>query len=246
MVDYRAALESDGLAIVPGFLNPRETADLTGFVNKTYEVFARSRAFPDPTLEENYVKWNGIWLEPLDQLLEQEQRDLLPEYHRLMGLVSGRARDHFGRGNRLYPHRSYFRRQEGRSKKVAWHVDAEAAAIARPKSFNVWVPLDNVGERLPSLEVVPKSHVRARSEPQRLGYDHGENAAYVATFGPSIAPKLAPGDALVFDQYTLHRTQDVPDGAFTRTACEFRFEGVTARLRFGEFRQSVVRRLVGA
>jgi hypothetical protein len=41
--------------------------------------------------------------------------------------------------------------------------------------------------------------------------------------GPSSIPQLQLGDALIFAQFTLHRTQNVGTKKAVRKACEFRF-----------------------
>ena len=46
---------------------------------------------------------------------------------------------------------------------------------------------------------------------------------FVASIGPATSSGLNPGDALVFDHYTLHRTQPWRAENFSRTACELRF-----------------------
>ena len=93
------------------------------------------------------------------------------------------------------------------------------------RCINVWMPLESVGRDRPSLEIVPSSNERMRFMPLLPpGPTSARDAAFVATLGASFVPSLDPGDTLVFDQYTVHRTQDigVPAGTY-RTALEFRF-----------------------
>jgi hypothetical protein len=46
---------------------------------------------------------------------------------------------------------------------------------------------------------------------------------YVVSVGKTTAPILGLGDALVVDQYTLHRTQAGDFADALRISCEFRF-----------------------
>ena len=116
---------------------------------------------------------------------------------------------------------------------MPWHIDADAAAtaICSADSFNVWLPLAEVGNTAPSLEFVLGSHLRMRELPL-LGLDIEQRyrsddwvAATVAA-GERWTPVLEPGDAVLFDQYVLHRTQQSPVNNPVRDSCEFRFMNV--------------------
>jgi hypothetical protein len=66
---------------------------------------------------------------------------------------------------------------------------------------------------------------------------------FVAAIGSSFTPELNPGDALVFDQFTLHRTQCVASPATVRISCEFRFhDGLTASFVVRKVATAVARR----
>jgi ectoine hydroxylase-related dioxygenase (phytanoyl-CoA dioxygenase family) len=108
---------------------------------------------------------------------------------------------------------------------VPWHIDADAASIYRVAgaAINVWMPLDPVGTDLPSLDFVPRSHTVMRNVPLLAGKDKYRDDAFVGTIGAPSTPQLAVGDALIFDQFVLHRTQNAGSADAVRTACEFRF-----------------------
>jgi hypothetical protein len=55
------------------------------------------------------------------------------------------------------------------------------------------------------------------------GKDKYRDDAFVGTIGAPSTPQLAVGDALIFDQFVLHRTQNAGSADAIRTACEFRF-----------------------
>ena len=110
---------------------------------------------------------------------------------------------------RYFPKRSYFRRNRGSGTRVEWHADADGATIFRvaASAINVWMPLDAVGTDLPSLEIVPRSHTAMRRVAMLTGKDRHRDEAFVRALGPSSIPQLQLGDALIFDQFVLHRTQ---------------------------------------
>jgi ectoine hydroxylase-related dioxygenase (phytanoyl-CoA dioxygenase family) len=87
----------------------------------------------------------------------------------------------------------------------------------------VWLPLDAVGAGLPSLEMVVGSHDKMRQLPLLMGERRYRDDAFAASAGTKIVPQLDPGDAIIFDHFTLHRTQRQIGGIFERTSCEFRF-----------------------
>lgn len=125
--------------------------------------------------------------------------------------------------------RSFFRRHKDDAKYVPWHIDADAAATAAiaPDCFNVWLPLAEVGETAPSLEFVLGSHRWMRGVPL-FGPDvteryRSEEWITAHATGQHWIPVLKPGDAVLFDQYTLHRTQRTEFPIQSRDACEFRF-----------------------
>ena len=108
---------------------------------------------------------------------------------------------------------------------VPWHCDAEAASTMLLPGWeqivSAWVPLVAVGESLPTLEVAVGSNAVMRE--QELVAANHRDAAWVEGLAlEKIAPTLDPGDAIAFDQTTLHRTQQVAVTA-ERVTLEVRF-----------------------
>lgn len=122
----------------------------------------------------------------------------------------------------LATNRVRLRRDErARAGRLPWHQDA-VFFLHATQAVNVWAALTPVGEDRPGLEVAP-----AR-QPGTLGYDEDELAErdrrderpplyYAKDLGIDLAdaarggdraasPVLEPGDAIVFDDLTLHRT----------------------------------------
>ena len=107
---------------------------------------------------------------------------------------------------------------------LRWHIDADGAQTAgEAMCVNVWLPLDAVGTDLPSLDVIPGSHRKMRDLPLLTNEEYDRDDAFAAALGTAVTPRLKPGDALIFDQYTLHRSQPTTRKGFSRTSCELRF-----------------------
>ena len=91
--------------------------------------------------------------------------------------------------------------------------------------YIIWLPLTAVGINQPSVEIVRGSHRRMRDLPFPSPHNGQFPDEWVARyFAPAarVAPELAPGDALVLDHRTLHRTQVLNGAAIGRTSIECR------------------------
>jgi hypothetical protein len=235
-------LAADGTAVVRGFLAPEDAAELCRTVTDIYAFMKSCPRISHRQLRFHFNLWHGVWLRPLPKFLRKARPDLAQRYDQVLGRIAAQVQRSFGQDWRFYPKRSYFRRHIGMVRAVTWHVDADAAAIFQVAgdAINVWMPLDKVGTDLPSLEVVPHSNAMMRKVPLLAGTERYRDDAFVATVGQASAPQLDVGDALVFDQFTLHRTQNVGSKDTVRTACEFRFvrhaaptwHGVSGWLRY--------------
>jgi hypothetical protein len=218
----RVQLTTNGVAIVRGFLSGEQTTALRSVVASVYDAMASCAEFSNPGMAENFKLWNGVWLQPLPDFLNG-RATLSARYRASVATIARRTRMLFGGGWRYYPLRSYFRRYTGAEELVPWHIDADAARVDRPEAINVWLPLDAVGAGLPSLEMVVGSHDKMRQLPLLTGERRYRDDAFAASAGTKIVPQLDPGDAIIFDHFTLHRTQPRIGGIFERTSCEFRF-----------------------
>ena len=235
-------LATEGATVVRGFLAPGDAANLRRAVEEIYGVMDSSERFPNKLLENNFRVWDGVWLDALPAFLRHARPDLAERYEQSLRLVETQVKRVLGPAWRYFPKRSYFRRHRGMGKRVGWHADADGATIFRIAAsvVNVWVPLDAVGTDLPSLEIVPRSHTALRGVPMLTGNNRSRDDAFVGALGPSSIPQLEVGDALIFDQFVLHRTQHVGTEDALRMACEFGFvrrsaptlHGLSGWLRF--------------
>jgi hypothetical protein len=214
-------LRRDGYIVLRQFLDPEEASALRGLVLSVYQLMPDCRS-PEH-LADHFRRWDGVWLEELPAFLKARDTALLARHEEIGDQIARRAQAYFGASWQPYWLRSFFRRSTGGPNLLPWHIDADAAQIGRPQSFNIWLPLDAVGDSLPSLEVVPRSHRAMRRAPLLPAAPYDRDDSIAATFGGAAAPRLSPGDALVFNQFMLHRTQRPKAGGYTRLSCEFRF-----------------------
>lgn len=223
MQEPRWHLKKNGAVVVRMFLTGAETAELQSVVRAIYEAMAEIGTFADAAMEHHFRRWNGVWLEHLPGLLEAYDRNLAARYRRVIELIERRTQRVFGDGWHFFALRSFLRRLTGTKGILPWHIDADAAATNRAHCINVWLPLDAVGTDRPSVDVILGSHIKMRELPLLSGDSHDRDDTFVASIGSATESRLDPGDALVFDHFTLHRSQQPRAESFSRTACELRF-----------------------
>ena len=238
----------DGAVLIPGFLPASETERLAAFGNDAYRICdgllaqdhgatTNLKNGASANLVANFTLWHGVDVDDFALYLRRHDPARLAELRAIRRRVHTAVNQAFGvtplslsRWRRMRS-RSFFRRHKDGSKYVPWHIDANAAvtAVSAADCFNVWLRLSAVGETAPSLEFVRGSHRRMRELPlfevdvaERYRDDEWVSAQAA---GERWAPVLRPGDAVLFDQYTLHRTQQAA-GQPTRDSCEFRFMSV--------------------
>jgi hypothetical protein len=218
-------LAADGATIVRGFLSPEDAADLRRAVADIYAFMSSCGTISHRLLAFHFNLWHGVWLRPLPAFLRKAEPELAQRYAQSLDRIEQQVKRLFGADWRFFPKRSFFRRHIGMVQKVPWHIDADAASIYRVAgdAINVWMPLDKVGTDLPSLDYVPHSHTVMRAVPMLAGKDKYRDDSFVSGVGTPATPQLDVGDALIFDQFTLHRTQQAGSDRTVRTACEFRF-----------------------
>jgi ectoine hydroxylase-related dioxygenase (phytanoyl-CoA dioxygenase family) len=224
-------LSSEGAIEVPAFLDKDWASEMQRVVSEIYAELAAAREAETPALLENkeleyhFTAWRGVNLKHLPRYLRTRRPDLAVSFDRLVDQIRDQTGTMFGPGWRFIPTKSWFRRHVGVARKVPWHIDADAAAVRGHgnRAFNVWLPLEPVGTDLPSLDVIRGSHTAMRELPLLKPPDIYRDDDFASGKGEAATALLEPGDALIFDQYTLHRTQQAGSDETIRTACEFRF-----------------------
>ena len=113
------------------------------------------------------------------------------------------------------PERTVVKRNE-RTRGLPWHQDS---SFYRGKcgALNFWTALTPCGEQCPGLSVIPR-RFETVIDPEQLAVTPSKRMMTVAERlekdEGAISPVLGPGDALIFDEMTVHRTSarhwDVP------------------------------------
>jgi hypothetical protein len=227
---FRPAMEETGVAKISGLLSAQNIADLKKIVDGSYVAIDRriSRGEPiDDKLAGDFRLWNGINNKLVGPFLAAHEPALASRWLGLLSEIESSFSALLGPSWRPCPDVSWFRRHHDQDKYVAWHIDADAAAARGHgvTSINMWLPLSRVGSAAPSLEFVPASHLVMRDVPVLDGSERYRSDEWVRRTVPGRrwTPTALPGDAILFDQFTLHRTQIGDFADPSRTSCEFRF-----------------------
>lgn len=115
-----------------------------------------------------------------------------------------------------FPIRELYLTHKGFYMPHAWHQDANATN--QRYHFMCWIAATHCGENSPGLSF-------AVGNPGR--YIGGDIDDWV-TGARIISPVMAPGDAVFFDSFSIHKTNITPEMTLDRVAIKF---GVTAPLK---------------
>lgn len=103
-----------------------------------------------------------------------------------------------------------------------WHQDGAFLGVDT-RTVNVWLACSPCGVDAPGLDVVPRrldGIVRTGTPDAKWDWSVGPEEAARIAGGQVARPVFAPGDALLFDQLTLHRTGVGPGMTRARYAIE--------------------------
>jgi hypothetical protein len=227
---FRLAMEESGVAKISGLLSAQNLANLKMVVDRSNAAIDRriSRGESiDDKLASDFRLWNGINIKLVGPFLAAHEPELAAQWLELLSEIESSFSTLLGRSWQLCADVSWFRHHHDKDKYVAWHIDADAAAAGGygVTSINMWLPLNSVGSEAPSLEFVPASHLVMRDVPVLDGGERYRSDDWVRSTVPgrTWTPTAVPGDAILFDQFTLHRTQIADFADPSRSSCELRF-----------------------
>lgn len=111
--------------------------------------------------------------------------------------------------------------------RVPWHRDSTFIGMAGfHNTLNFWAPLTEVGITAPSIELMIGSNEYMRTVPEDNPGITDIPAKWVDKHLAGFqrwTPRCGPGDALFFDDHTIHRTQQMEATATDRINFEFRW-----------------------
>ncbi|WP_422374638.1 phytanoyl-CoA dioxygenase family protein [Roseibium sp.] len=134
-------------------------------------------------------------------------------------------------GPRINISRTTIRKKEGKeSFLLPFHQDARSPSTITPRVLTCWIPMCDVGDNRPGLEIIPVPlDVVLEDDNDESGYRgpkgriRGPGDDWVMkTYGESAwAPKLQLGDCMIFSGDVLHRSQ-IMENAEERTSIDVR------------------------
>jgi hypothetical protein len=95
-----------------------------------------------------------------------------------------------------------------------WHQDA-AVYGAAARTLNIWVPMSRCGDVAPGLDLWPRrlDHIVKTAGTEGVAEFTADVDTVTAMTSelPPVRPVFDEGDAVIFDQWTLHRTASSPN-----------------------------------
>jgi len=150
----------------------------------------------------------GVWTADSPRLLHDIIR--LYKDSGVIDVIGG----YFGESPMLSVGKSTLRCVPASQREADWHQDG-AFMGEDIRSVNLWLSLSQCGEDAAGLELLPRrlGHVLPTgTHGANFGWSVGPGMVQEAAEGmPTVSPRFAPGDALLFDHLFLHRT-GVPAG----------------------------------
>jgi hypothetical protein len=101
------------------------------------------------------------------------------------------------------------RRMNRKDDKAPWHQEASVFNSGPLRTVNVWLTLSAAGEHAPGFQFIPR-RMEAIIEPDLKFGLKAETMDSVAARETIAAPIYEPGDAVLFDEYLVHRTKAGP------------------------------------
>jgi len=219
-------LDRDGAVIARGYLDEEALPRIIDTIEIAFAYLVSGQG--DQTVREFWDSVGVITLPSLNRCGVASE-----PAHELSSLLEWEANRLLGPSYLLADHCS-IRRMYGSWIRLEWHTDYDGGGTSPyDPCYIIWLPLTAVGIDQPSVEIVRGSHRRMRDLPFPSPHNGQFPDEWVARYFPPaarVAPELAPGDALVLDHRTLHRTQVLNGTAIGRTSIECRISQQDAYL----------------
>ena len=212
----RSGITHHGSLIVRGLANQDQVNQLTTDIDKTFIAF-------DAQADGVHRSDLAGWFEPFRQnrgsnrTLKRKRGAVLavdspPTLFDLIEAFDARgvghlARDYFGEPPTMLAKKVTLRRMPRDARTGGWHQDGSfmGAGII---SLNVWLSLSHCGDNAPGLDVVGRRLEELVPMGDGAFADWGvkPQVAEQVAAGEIVRPIFEPGDALLLDHLTLHRT----------------------------------------
>jgi hypothetical protein len=215
------AIAHHGSLIVRGLVDPDRARELRQVIDALFDAFdavrfdpAIDELLPDfaPFPESEAHPWT--WVERMfpfhacGLVAADAPRALFEiiETHRSDGIID-LAQAYLGEPPAISATKVAFRRTPP-DPPGGWHQDGSFLGPTTP-SMNVWLAVSDAGRRSQSIEVVPRRFdelVPTGDDPSIFDWSVSDATANLIASGDTVTPVFDPGDAIIFDQLSLHRT----------------------------------------
>jgi hypothetical protein len=242
----RAGLARSGCLLVRQLVSPERVAELVAGIDSALAAYDASQADPDTPVDAGWYnpfsiparqpgvseevrrrfnrKTGGLWTANSPRMLF-ELFELVDDVG-----IGSLMTEFLGERPLLSANKCTLRRVPPTAGLGGWHQDG-AFLGAHVSAFNFWVALSDCGTDAPSMDVVPRRFDRiiAGGEDAAFRWSLSDEDVRQAADGmPIVRPQFRAGDALLFDQFLVHRTAAVPEMTRDRYAIEAWFFGPSA------------------
>jgi ectoine hydroxylase-related dioxygenase (phytanoyl-CoA dioxygenase family) len=227
-------LRRHGLAFVPKAIDRGVVNALCEIADYEYARVENPTTEPEREIAASSASWGGIAIDHVRSLAPDPKHCASLLDQAIAQLTAAVSRCSVADAT-FESGLSYVRRHKDLATFAPWHLDAYAAGtFQRDPVFNAWMPLVSVGRNCPSLEFIVGAHRKTRAgeyvhqqtgHPADAGYPTAEWIEQHGANGNHVCLNMEPGDVVIFDHWTPHRTQRADFGPYVRTSAEMRFHG---------------------
>jgi hypothetical protein len=212
----------NGVFLLRSLLTTEQVKTLTSVSEMCYDMGAAIVSNAPPRhlphdLADGLVKRGYITWARMTGLLKASGTDLADDLGKVVDKIGWVAKSVYATTTiELLEGFSIMRRQrkappEGEITRTAWHRDFSFVAPGGfDQSVNFWIPLTEVGKVAPSIEVIVGSHSLMTNVPDETPGITNIQQEWInehLSDYPCWTPNCIPGDVMVFDHQTVHRTQ---------------------------------------
>jgi hypothetical protein len=225
-------LKRDGIAFIPNAVSREVVTELQRIVDFEYELLENPKSDATRDIAASSASWGGIAIDHV-KLLATDTTRAETLVDQSIAELSALLRKLSIASPVFQSSLSYVRRHRNAATFAPWHLDAFAAGtLNHDPVFNAWMPLVAVGRDCPSLEFIIGAHQRTRAgnyvhqntgHPADAGYPTQDWVTENGADGRHICFAMAPGDIVIFNHWTPHRTQSSQFPLYVRTSAEMRF-----------------------
>jgi ectoine hydroxylase-related dioxygenase (phytanoyl-CoA dioxygenase family) len=225
-------LRRDGVVLIPGAVSQEAISGLQRITDAEYDRLANPDSDVVRDIASSSASWGGIAIDHVKSLAPDPKK-AVALVDQSIGQLNAALRKLSVADPVFQSSLSYVRRHRNSATFAPWHLDAHAAGtINHDPVFNAWMPLVAVGQNCPGLEFIVGAHQRTRAgnyahqdteHPADAGYPTPSWIAENSADGKHVCFVMAPGDVIIFDHWTPHRTQVSEFPPYVRTSAEMRF-----------------------